>query len=477
MHRTVTLLSRVAPPVGVPRTLARVLAIALVAAGAAAARAQEAPLAVSPDSAREARVRVDLPLVDAPYNALHGGRAPSMRQSLALTTGFYETAHAGIGRALGAHGRLAKGGVVLFDVLATLELPLPASDGWLHEEYHRAVLGYRGIGSFDDVYRFRFDADAIAVSHVRDEDLARLKRDHPAEQVRVGEAGIEGEYQLVQELQKHQFFGRAPGWHLPLYWLTKLGSAFYVYSGHLDETNVDTDEFNRQDGADVPRRDFTGHDFTGWVYDLHRPNEPYAARGVHPSGVGVDRYIKPADLTPEELRHLRREGRLELLNFLDPHLIGVRGVTVWRGAGGEPLRLNASAGHLLTPFGHTVDANLFLARGGTNLFVVLHAYANGARVFPGADAELVDRAVELLGRRVELSPRVALWAQPAGQRFLTSAARAGGLAALRVRAPLGGSSRLGVVAELEGKTAGWVAGVVQLGPAVNARAGVSASLF
>ena len=63
----------------------------------------------------------------------------------------------------------------MFDVATTLLLPLPFTDAWVHEEWHRAVLGRRGIDSFDDVYRFRV-TDAIAVSHVRDEDLIRLKR-------------------------------------------------------------------------------------------------------------------------------------------------------------------------------------------------------------------------------------------------------------------------------------------------------------
>jgi hypothetical protein len=189
----------------------------------------------------------------------------------------------------------------------------------------------------------------------------------------------------------------------------------------------------------------------------------------------VNRYVKTTDLAPGERRYLHRQGRLALLNFLDPNLLGVHGFTVRRPAGGPPLRANVAVRHALTSFGHTVDANVFLKQGPTNLFVVLHAYANGARTFPGLDVELVDHVRTVGGRRVELSPRLALWTQPAGQAFRTQDARAGGLAALRVRVPI--ARRLGALAEVEAKTAGWVAGVVQLDPALNVRLGVSTTLW
>ena len=418
--------------------------------------------------------RLELPLMDVPYNVAHGYRAPSMRQTLAISEGFYEASHRAIRRAWGNRVWPARLSVLLWDYINVVEVPLPGADAWIHEEYHRAVLGNRGIDSFDDVYKFQIGATAIAVSHVRDDDLVRLKREHPAEQVRLGVAGIEGEYQLVQRLEQNQFFTRSPAWHAPLYWLVKLGSAAYVASGSWDETNEDTDEMNREDGTNVKRRDFTGHDFTAWAYDLHRPGEPYAARGAHPSGVGIDRYIKPDDLTPAELRYLRRQGRLQLLNFLDPFLVGARGITVGNPLTGRPLRVTANVAHVLTSFGHTVDANLFLARGDVGLFVVLHGYANGERVFPGIQAELLDYPVAVRGRALTLSPRAALWLQPDDQRFHTRDAAPGGLLALKVHRS--GAGRFGAFAEVEAKTAGWVAGVVNLGPNVGVRVGGSLAL-
>src|SRR6185503_15319227 len=106
-----------------------------------------------------------------------------------------------------------------------------------------------------------------------------------------------------------------------------------------------TEEQNRKEGTNVPTRDFTGLDPDGWVYDLFRPDEPYAARGIHPSGVGIDRYRSESDFTPRERRYLRRQARLSWLNLLNPQLIGLYGFDVGR-LNGLPVTVNASAQHM-----------------------------------------------------------------------------------------------------------------------------------
>ena len=425
------------------------------------------PSTVAPDS-RPPGLRVDFPLLDLPYNAGNGGRAPSMRQSLAITTATYEAAHLAIQEAFGSRRKLGRFAVVLFDYASSIELPLPLLNAWLHEEFHRAVMGRRGIDSFNDVYLLRVGADAIAVSHVRDEDLVRLKARHPAEQVRLSSAGAEAETQMVLELQKNRFFRDSRAFNAPMYWFTKLGTIFYIASGDFSETNADTDEMNEQDGADVPRRDFTGHDFTAWAYDLHRPFEPYEARGLHPSGVGIDRYIKPVDLTSGERRYLRRQGRLQLLNFVDPFLFGFNGVEV-----GDAV-LTANLNHTLAPFGHTVDANIFIRRDRLKMLLVLHGYANAAGTLPGVEVQTFDVELPRFGPEYTGSLRVALWMQPDDQLFRSDDAQPGGLAAASVHRQLG--ERFGIFGEVEAKTAGWVAGNVYLGGAIETRIGGSVRL-
>ena len=68
----------------------------------------------------------------------------------------------------------------------------------MHEEYHRAVLGHRGVGSFDDIYRLDLLAQTVSVSHVKDDDLVRMKAEHPIDFVRAAAAGIEGENKLIE---------------------------------------------------------------------------------------------------------------------------------------------------------------------------------------------------------------------------------------------------------------------------------------
>jgi hypothetical protein len=425
-----------------------------------------AEAATAPQAARRS-VFVEFPILDLPDNVQDGLRVPSMQQSLATGAAFYETSHAAIQSAFGRRTRWAKAATALFDYVTTVEVALPFGDAWVHEEFHRAVLGNRGIDSHNDVYNLEVGAESIAVSHVDDEDLIRLKRDHPADMVRLGATGIEGEQLMIQRLQKQRFFGKSDAWHLPIYWLVKGNSWAYLFSGADPEVDEDTATANQEDGSNVKRRDFTGHDFNAWVYDLFRPDEPYVARGVHPSGVGVDRYRATSHLTAEERDYLDKQGMLALINFADPNLFGVNGWSM--RFNGRPVQMNVTASHFLTSFGYSIDANVFLRSGERNLFFVLRNYANRERNFPGVEAQLVDYPVTLLGRAVTISPRVVLWSQPKNQLFRGAEGSAGGAAALRVDWPA--TRRFGAFAEVETKTAGWLAGNVHLDANTSVRFG------
>ena len=371
----------------------------------------------------------DVVVIDS-ENFARGFHPPSMEQSVSWSAAFYDVCHRSFHR---------RWEIALFDGIVDVVLPLPLSDTWVHEEFHRAVLGNRGVASFDDVYKFRPLPEAIAVSHANDDKLARMKLEHPADFVRAHAAGIEGEHALVLRLERQHFFGGATSWNLPLYWLVKLDSIAYVVSGTTHEVNRLTDKWEREEGARVSKRDFTGHDFTAWVYDLFRPNAPYGARGIHPSGVGIRRYIRESDLTPAENHYLHRQGRLSAINLLDPNLIELSGG-----------RFSLSAGHLLTPFGYSIDGNLFLRK--PRLFVTVHDYVNHERNFAGVEATLDERY------------RVALWHQPEHQMFRDRRGRLGGLASARVY-------RDKWFGEIEAKTGGWVEGNVHLDRSITLRIG------
>jgi hypothetical protein len=394
-----------------------------------------------------------------------------MQQSLAVTDAFYEGAHYGIQRSIG-RGRLRtplnRVATALFDLYT---IAVPFGDAWLHEEFHRAALSRRGIASYNGTYALALGATTISVSGIEDEDLVRLKRLHSAEFVRLGAAGIEGEYELLSRLQRNRFFHDSPASHTALAWLTKLGTIGYIMSG-TDSTDEDVVQpYKGRESEAVAARDAVGHDFLSWVYDLSRPDEPYPSRGTHPSGEGIDRYVALGDLTPEERGYLERQGKLSILNLVDPTLFGLSGVTVPHAFGRGPLKLNVVLGHQLTSFGHTINTNLFVRQGRANVFAVVHRYANAARPFAGVDVRLLDWPVQVRGRTLALSPRLSAWRQPAGQSFRTAEAALGGLAALRMDYRQAG--RLGAFAEVEAKTSGWVSGNVYLDRNLSVRTGVT----
>lgn len=419
---------------------------------------------------------VELPLLDLPYNVSHGGlRAPGMQQSLGVTAGFYDAAHGLLARVAPAHPRLRNVGVTIFDYFT---LAVPFGDAWLHEEWHRAVLGQHGIDSRDEVWNLRnVFADAISVSHVGDEDLSRLKRESPASFVRMKAAGYEGENELLNRLETNQFFTRSRAWHVGLYWLVALNDQLYVGTVTAPEDSAEIDRITmdaNRDETTIAQRDVSGHDFTAWVYHLFRSAEPFEARGPHPSGVGIDRYVKVADLSPAEKRFLEREGKLAWLNFVDPNFIGIASFDVRNPLNGQPARANAWLRHSLTSFGHSIDAHVVAQQGSVGVHATLQRFTNHDRSFPGVRMELVDYPVRAGGGHLLISPRVGAWTQPHDQQFMTRDADLGGLAGLRVATT--SRSVLSFFADAEIKTRGWVAGRPNLGAGATFQTGIKLAL-
>ncbi len=106
-----------------------------------------------------------------------------MRQSMALSTSYYQAAH----RLIGGDSQDSNG--VFWKYLALgafdyLTMTVPIGAAWVHEEWHRAVMTSHKISSFNEVNAWPWTSSGtIAVDHVTDEDLIRLKRDNPADQV------------------------------------------------------------------------------------------------------------------------------------------------------------------------------------------------------------------------------------------------------------------------------------------------------
>lgn len=353
---------------------------------------------------------IDIPLYDAPFNFERGGyTVPSMRQSLAWSTSLYENMHrfiAGTTEEEPVFWRYAA--LAGFDIVMNY---IPLGSAWMHEEWHRAVMSRRDISSFNEVYTFPFFDEVIAVSNVSDTDLMRLKDDHNPDMVRLSAAGIEAQAAQNLHISRHHFFDDSRSFDTPLLVMNAMTNTIYLGLCSSSEANRVTREQQIAEGADIGKRDFTGLDCNAWVYDLHRPDEAYTARGTHPSGVGVNRYIDHAKLTDAERRYLRRQFALSFLNFANPLFVGKES---FEGSFfGRAMHWNASLGHTLTSFGYVVDARLFLREDDDKYAFTLH---NGfaQRYFPGVTAEIIDQPV---GDGFFLSGALTLWGQPTDQRL------------------------------------------------------------
>lgn len=430
-------------------------------------------LAASPDPG-QAQLR--LTLVDLPYNLTGAYRAPSMAQSLDLAyavdrlvvygvrAGFDRIDNPALRSGLGlptlglAHVAVAMGPVA-----------------WVHEEWHRAVLGSAGIHSRNGLYHPAAWHDGlIPVDQVSDAELARLKAENPANTARLMSAGLEAQHALALRvgdgLFLHDTVGKSIGplwtsqsWMAMSIQVAQLAGFFYDVNCASEQSDAVTDRANRVTLTELDR-DFGGLDCTAWIYDMRRPDEPYEARGPHPYGAGVDRYRSHEDLSPAEVQALRNQVRLHLINLANPHLFYIDGFALPSGGGD---RFIAALGQQPAPFGWVLDARFGLRRGAWASVSELHLYVSGQRVSPGLETHIPDRA---LWGPLSMDLTVGAWLQPEGLRWDAAALRPGGRVCLQLDARAGRG--LEAFVAIDAKTAGWVMGDAYLGPNVSGRAGL-----
>jgi hypothetical protein len=339
---------------------------------------------------------------------------------------------------------------------------MPGGDGWLHEEYHRAVMTRFRVNSFNGMNLFPIGQAAVYVSTVKDEDVIRMKKESPPDFVRMYAAGIEGQFLLVDRLQRNNFFYNQKLLYEFAYWMNIVNSHYYVMMSSQAESVDLTGENENPDS-----RDFAGLDFTAWVYDLFRPDEPYEDRGKHPSGEGVDRYITTVSLTDAEVNYLTLQGYLQILNYLSPMMLGIRTIPF----GDTGFEGNFALRHYLTSFGMDISAHVFLKKAPFNMVFILHNYANHEHYFPAIEAELVDYPFNIGNLHMFLSPRILIGMQPKDQKFKTSSPEFLGLFGLRIDFMT--HKNIFPYIDFTAKTNGWVAGNEFLDSNVSIRLGVS----
>lgn len=343
----------------------------------------------------------------------------------------------------------------------------PLGTGWLHEEWHRAVMNQYNIRSFDDMNTFPFGSDAVSVNYITDSDLARMKAKSNPDFVRMAEAGIEAQYEFVKALQKDNFYNNQ---NLPLslsYFINIMNNISYVRYCSDPESDLETIEFESEEGTNIEIRDFTGWDFTAWIYDLTYPTELYSARGIHPSGVGVRRNRKTTDLPEDKLDFLAKMGNMQYINLISPQMLFINSIRI-----NNDLRFNFSLFHYLTSFGYDLGSNFFIEYKKNKLFFALHNYQNFSNSFYGIETQLIDKQLFIGNKSFFISPRLLLWSQPKNQDFTTDVSSFGGKAELSVSAKF--SKIFYPYLTISAKTKGWVAGDVYLDEKLNARFGIKA---
>lgn len=405
--------------------------------------------------------------------------SPSMAQVISYTSSFYNTVNYGVARgwnkilnpekSTSAKIFNAVGSEFTAAVAFVLTTKVPFAGGWAHEEFHRSTWIPMGIGSYDLIWDFDLSPDALTyVGAIYDEDLAAFKKNDPAGFVRMGSAGIEAHYALSERVQNQDFLHDTNLPNLALYWGDFFAAIDYVNRAHTTKT-IDEHVENYVDEPDQLKRDFTGNDFTGWVYDLYNNSEAYSDRGVHPTGVGIDRYRDYNDLSIEMLNYVEKIGNRQWLNIINPFMFRIREIKL-----NESLGMNFAVRHYLTSFGDDTQLDVFLNYKNRKSVITLHKYSNHDREwYPGVEmTKYVTFATFRNKCGIKGNARAMAWIQPENQSFFTEKGQLGGL--LSFRAAYENTTPFHPYAEFEVKTKGWVAGVPYLNEKVSARFGIQA---
>ena len=427
------------------------------------------------ESTTEARLKnnvrpLQFTLFDHPSTLNGGYYWPSWQQSIQVTKNMHQISSKLIAEALEpvhpVWGKvLTTTSIFTFNLFQAF---LPSGLAWQHQEAHRMCLRHRGITSYNQAYEVRLFNMRVATKRVSDEDLIMMKKDYPAEFNRLRGAGHEGQSEMSLALKKDAFYYGTKSYYdiIPIFANTVVIIQF-LNEWRGDNYDQKIDERNQQE-LTIMERDISGVEFTPYVYDLFRPDEPYDQRGsndgAHENG-GIDRYIGNSDLTQEEADYLRKQSNLAWLCALSPHLFGISRFKTVSPFNDKIFYWNFNVIHNLVSFGHVIDVNLFLKQDHWNLFVNFHNYKNKSTYYPGLDVEIVRYPLN----KAFISGAVGMWLQPKDQSFFTKSGTPGGMLKFKVDAPISEAFELSV--EADAKSNGWVAGIVSLKPAFQVRTG------
>ncbi|MDR2941990.1 MAG: hypothetical protein LBV17_05325 [Treponema sp.] len=432
-------------------------------------------------------LKVDLPFFDIPYqtdtmNALNYNffqtySTLSMNQSMALTTDIYSAMHYGL-KKLNDSLDIPKqwknviyyGGTAVGILIFAYVLPFGYT--WMEREYTRSVLSRFGVNSFNENYNI---STIRGVTGLTDNELGQFKSNAPYDFIRMNSAGSEGCI-LFSDLMTRKYFFYNPD---DLSFVPALITVFMnlgltvspvTHEMGIENINDKVKEAYKNDKEQIDRFIAANSNFfvVNWVYELFRPNEPYADRGLHPSDDGsVARYITYNQLTGDEQTYLVRQSWLGLLNFVSPLLYGYKSFPL----GQNGLEGNFALRHYLTSFGTDTSIQVFLKKNPFNMVFAFHNNINYKNWFPAIEAELVDYPLNVGELNMLLSPRMLIGMQPENQIFKTSSPEFIGLFGLRVDFMM--HKNILPYFDFTAKTKGWIAGNEYLDANASVILGVS----
>jgi hypothetical protein len=445
------------------------------------------------------------PILDAPFNTNFGSiktsnksHVPSMEQSINFTKNSIQLSHRYMlynfdtMKFMNDYPIFKFMGIMTFDFLF-YAIPLPLNLTWLHEEWHRAVMGNKRISSSNNLYETGEILDTTNVSDVKDSELIRLKKDYPRDMIRLSSAGMESQTQLNLLLRKDTFFNGTNQYSdIPTLWINAFDNINYLQTCSNKIVDSLTWQANLTE-RDPNRRDFVGFDCTAWVYDLYRPNEPYTNRGVHIYGNGVDRYIKysndkdlftselnkivygsekhQSDLTDKEQDYLKKQYNLSYINFINPALLGFTRFNGKNPFNGRDFYWNFGMSHFLTPFGYSIDSQFFLKQDNIYLLIIYHSNINNLKKFPGLEVELIRYPLTLLQKNLFFNIGIHIWQQPLLLQFFTEDKENGGSLKSTIAFPIHNNLEFYVSTLI--KSRGFMVGNIYLERAYELRLGLN----
>lgn len=422
----------------------------------------------------EVRLKLWVPLLDAPQNFDLPYMYPSMGQAVALSKDFYELGFWGIDvlgdglfkPATHPEQRWRKWSGFAFKYAAGLafsrfgsELPIPLGV-WAHEEFHRAVIGTTGFHTMNGNWIFhRWDGTVYGLS---DEEMSELKSAKPGELLYSYVAGVQYEVLLNQQLSLEHFQDRRSHYQNALL----LYNAYYVYNYFNFSASAASDTVKTiapEHESDIPsERDFAGADLTAWAYDMFNPALAYTLRDSFPGGEGVNRRIGFfTDLSPEARDFLEEQKQLSLLNFLNPAIFLVNRIRI-----GESVSFTAFAQYAPTHFGSNVAVFVPFSFRNLHSHVAFHRYANLGSTGFGGEAGLYKMR---LNKNISLDAIVHFWDQP--KSFYGTSYNTGGACSITGNYSFGG--RLSVFTQVTAKTRGWLMGNPYLDENVSVQGGLA----